>query len=55
MRIVFLIALCCAAVLPSSALPSDPEIEAIVKKAFDAVGGEAKLLRLFRARENFRV
>lgn len=55
MRIVFLIALCCATCFTGTVFPSDPDTGPIVKQAFDAVGGEAKLLRLFRARETVNV
>jgi hypothetical protein len=55
MRIVFLIALCCATCFTGTVFPSDPDTGTIVKKVFDAVGGEAKLLRLFRARETVNV
>jgi hypothetical protein len=55
MRIVFLIALCCITCLPKSVLASDPDTGTIIKKVIDAVGGEGKLLRLFRTRETVNV
>jgi len=55
MRIVFLIAWCCVPCLPSAAFTSDPDTGIIIKKVFDAVGGEGKLLRLFRTRETVNV
>ena len=55
MRIVSLIALCFVPCLPCTAFASDPDTGVIVKKVFDAVGGEAKLLRLFRTRETVNV
>jgi hypothetical protein len=55
MRIVFLIALCCTSCLPNAAFASDPDTDVIMKKVLDAVGGEGKLLCLFRTRETVNV
>ena len=55
MRIVCLIALCCATCLPGAAFASDPDTGVIIKKVFDAASGEGKLLRLFRTRETVNV
>lgn len=55
MRIVFLIALCLATCKANYVLSSDPDTGIFVKQVVDAVGGEAKLLRLFRARETVNV
>ena len=55
MRIILLIGLCCIALSSNAVVGSDPDATTIVKQAIDAVGGENKLLRLFRARETVNV
>lgn len=55
MRFVFLIALCCVSCLSSFGVAADPDSAAVVKQVIDAVGGEDKLLRLFRTRETVNV
>ena len=55
MRIVCLVALCCGSWLSGSAVASETDPTAVVKQVIDAVGGEDKLLRLFRTRETVNV
>lgn len=55
MRIILLIGLCCSALSSNAIVASDLDATTIVKQAIDAVGGEDKLLRLFRARETVNV
>ena len=55
MLIVRFVALCCIIFVSGAAIAADPDTTAIVKKIFDAVGGEDKLLRLFKTRETVNV
>ena len=55
MRIVCLVALCCVSYLADSGTVSEPDPAMVVKQVIAAVGGEDKLLRLFRARETVNV
>ena len=55
MRMVCLVALCCVFRLAGSATSSEPDPTAIIKRVFTAVGGEDKLLWLFRTRETVNV
>jgi len=52
---VCIVALCCVTDWSGSAIASEPDPLAIVKKVTDAVGGEDKLLRLFKTRETVNV
>ncbi len=53
MRVVFLLALCCASFPSISVLAADPD--ELVKQAVKAAGGEDKLLKLFRFRERILI
>jgi len=55
MRIVCLVALCWVSCLSDSGTTSEPDLTTVVKQIFTAVGGEDKLLRLFRTRETVNV
>ena len=55
MRIVCLVALCWVSYLEDSGTASEPDPAMVVKQVITAVGGEDKLLRLFRARETVNV
>lgn len=55
MRIALLMVLCSVFHLSGFAVAEDPNTTAVVKRVLDAVGGESKLLRLFRTRETVNV
>lgn len=55
MRKVCFVTLCCASLLFGSTFAAEPDPPAIVQQVIDAVGGEDKLLRLFRTRETVNV
>lgn len=55
MRVVCLMALCCAASLSGFAIAAEPSPESLVKQVITAAGGEDKLLKLFRTRETVNV
>lgn len=55
MRLFGVCALCCIVVSGYGVAASEPDAKKIVASAIDAVGGEEKLLRLFRARETVNV
>lgn len=55
MRTVPFVALLCITCLAGSVIAADPDPKQIVKQVVDAVGGEDKLLRLFRTRETVNV
>jgi len=55
MRIVYTLALCWISCLSDSGTASDPDPAVVVKQVINAVGGDDKLLRLFRTRETVNV
>jgi hypothetical protein len=55
MRTVCLATLCCVSYLSASAAAAEPDPTAVVKQVVAAVGGEDRLLRLFRTRETVNV
>ena len=55
MRRVWFVAFCCLAYLSGSTIAADPNPKAIVQQIVTAVGGEDKLLKLFRTRETVNV
>ena len=55
MLIVCLILRYCVTCLSGAAIAYEPDPMVIVKQVFNAVGGEDKLLRLFRTRETVNV
>ena len=55
MRRVWFVAFCCLAYLSGSTIAADRDPKAIVQQIVTAVGGEDKLLKLFRTRETVNV
>ena len=55
MRFMMYVALSCITCLSGGAIATEPDTTEVIKRAIDAVGGEDKLLRLFRARETVNV
>lgn len=55
MRVFCTVALCCVSHLSTSAIADEPDSTTVVKQVVAAVGGEDKLLRLFRTRETVNV
>ncbi len=55
MRVVFLLALCCAIFPANSVLAAETDPQELAKQAIKTVGGKDKLLKLFRFRERVLV
>lgn len=55
MRVVLLMTLCCLSYSARSAVAAEPTPESRTKQVIAAVGGEDKLLKLFRTRETVNV
>lgn len=55
MRAVYLVTFLCLSQICGSSFAEDPDTTTIVKQVVSAVGGEEKLLQLFRARETVNV
>lgn len=55
MRLVCFTALWCIACFSGSTISAEPDVKALVQQVVTAVGGEDKLLKLFRTRETVNV